>query len=85
MRAAAAAAPGGGHDRDHVNRLGWTALHEAVVLGDGGHAHVATVRELLRGGVDTGVPDADGVTALEHAERRGFDGIARLLRAAPGA
>jgi uncharacterized protein len=23
-----------GIDRDHVNRLGWTALHEAIVLGD---------------------------------------------------
>src|SRR5687768_8516014 len=53
-----------GIDRDHVNRLGWTALHEAVVLGDGGPAHVATVRELVRGGVDVTVPDGDGVTAL---------------------
>ena len=25
---------------DHVNRLGWTALLEAIVLGDGGAAHV---------------------------------------------
>ena len=74
-----------GIDRDHVNRLGWTALHEAVVLGDGGPAHVATVRELVRGGVDVSVPDGDGATALEHAQRRGFDRIARLLRAAPGA
>jgi uncharacterized protein len=69
-----------GIDRDHVNRLGWTALHEAVVLGDGGPAHVATVRELVRGGVDVNVPDGDGVTALEHARRRGFDRIARILR-----
>src|SRR5687768_5508623 len=53
-----------GIDRDHVNRLGWTALHEAVVLGDGGPAHVATVRELVSGGVDVTVPDGDGVTAL---------------------
>ena len=36
-----------GIDRDHVNRLGWTALHEAVVLGDGGPDHVATVRALV--------------------------------------
>ena len=21
---------------DHVNNLGWTALHEAIILGDGG-------------------------------------------------
>jgi uncharacterized protein len=73
-----------GIDRDHVNRLGWTALHEAVVLGDGGAAHVATVRELVRGGVDVRVPDGDGRTALEHAEERGFGRIARILRGAAG-
>ena len=73
-----------GIDRDHVNRLGWTALHEAVVLGDGGPAHVATVRALVRGGVDVTVADGDGATALEHAEERAFDRIARILRAARG-
>ena len=71
-----------GIDRDHVNRLGWTALHEAVVLGDGGPDHVATVRALVRGGVDVNVPDGDGVRALAHAEQRGFAAIARILRAA---
>jgi len=71
-----------GIDRDHVNRLGWTALHEAIVLGDGGPAHVATVRALVRGGVDVAVPDGDGVTALAHAEERGFDAVVRILRAA---
>ena len=68
-----------GIDRDHVNRLGWTALLEAVVLGDGGPAHVATVRELVRGGVDVEVPDGDGVTALQHARERGFRAIVRAL------
>ena len=68
-----------GIDRDHVNRLGWTALHEAVVLGDGGPAHVATVRALVRGGVDVNVPDGDGVTALQHARERGFRAIVRAL------
>jgi uncharacterized protein len=69
-----------GIDGDHVNRLGWTALHEAVLLGDGGPAHVATVRALVRGGVDVDVLDGDGRTALEHAELQGFRGIARILR-----
>ncbi len=73
---------GAGIDRDHVNRLGWTALHEAIVLGDGGPDHVATVRALVRGGVDVNVPDGDGVPALAHAEERGFAPIARILRAA---
>jgi ankyrin repeat protein len=71
-----------GIDRDHVNRLGWTALHEAIVLGDGGPRHVATVRALVEGDVDVNVPDGDAVRPLSHAEERGFDAIVELLRAA---
>ena len=71
-----------GIDRDHVNRLGWTALLEAIVLGDGGRRHAETVRALVRGGVDVNVPDSDGVRPLRHAEQRGYDSIAAILRAA---
>lgn len=72
---------------DHVNRLGWTALLEAVILGDGGPRHEETVALLLAAGADPALADREGVTAYEHAVRRGFDGIARLLRPAsqPGA
>ncbi|NUV42920.1 ankyrin repeat domain-containing protein [Streptomyces sp. KAI-26] len=69
-------------DVDHVNRLGWTALLEAVILGDGGRAHQEVVEALLAAGASPGLPDGDGVTALSHAERRGFAEIAALLRAA---
>ncbi|MGW4232931.1 ankyrin repeat domain-containing protein [Streptomyces sp. NPDC004980] len=71
-----------GMDVDHVNDLGWTALLEAVILGDGGRPHQEVVELLLAAGARPGLPDADGVTALRHAERRGFDVIAALLRAA---
>jgi uncharacterized protein len=71
-----------GIDRDHVNELGWTALHEAIVLGDGGRRHVATVRALIKGGVDLDVPDGSGVRPLTHAVRLGCDEIAVLLRSA---
>ncbi|MER6194197.1 ankyrin repeat domain-containing protein [Streptomyces cyaneofuscatus] len=71
-----------GIDVDHVNRLGWTALLEAVILGDGGRAHQEVVELLLAAGASPGLPDGDGVTALTHAERRGFAEIAALLRAA---
>ncbi|MFJ3875967.1 ankyrin repeat domain-containing protein [Streptomyces sp. NPDC090077] len=67
---------------DHVNRLGWTALLEAVILGDGGFRHEEVVRLLLAAGADPRLADSKGVTAYEHAVRRGFDGLARLLRAA---
>ena len=46
-----------GVDVDHVNRLGWTALLEAVILGDGGPRHVETVRLLLGAGADPRLPD----------------------------
>ncbi|CAL9281271.1 hypothetical protein SUDANB91_00411 [Streptomyces sp. SudanB91_2054] len=68
-------------DVDHVNRLGWTALLEAVILGDAGRAHQEIVELLLTAGATADLPDADGITALEHAERRGLEGIAALLRA----
>ncbi|MFF5703823.1 ankyrin repeat domain-containing protein [Streptomyces sp. NPDC012794] len=69
-------------DVDHVNRLGWTALLEAVILGDGDFRHQEVVRLLLDAGADPWLADSKGVTAYEHAVRRGFDGPARLLGAA---
>ncbi|MBO1418495.1 ankyrin repeat domain-containing protein, partial [Streptomyces sp. FH025] len=71
-----------GIDVDHVNDLGWTALLEAVLLGDGGPAHREIVGVLLAHGADPLLPDADGTTARAHAERRGFHDIAATLRAA---
>ena len=67
---------------DHVNRLGWTALLEAVILGDGGPEHTETVRLLVDAGADVELPDAGGVTALAHAQRRGQRDIVGLLQAA---
>ncbi len=70
----------GGAPLDHVNNLGWTALMEAVVLGNGGPDHIATVRALVEAGADIGIPDRDGVTPLHHAEARGYEEIARIIR-----
>ena len=69
-------------DLDHVNDLGWTALLEAVILGDGGTDHQEVVRILLAAGADRTIADQDGITALQHAQRRGYDEIAALLEAA---
>jgi ankyrin repeat protein len=69
-------------DVNHVNRLGWTALLEAVILGDGGPVHHEVVEILLAAGADPHLPDGDGVIARVHAERRGFRATAEVLRAA---
>jgi len=66
---------------DHVNNLGWTALIEAVVLGDGGPDHVRTVQYLVEAGADLSIPDRDGVTALQHAEGRNYTEIAEIIAA----
>lgn len=71
----------GGAPLDHVNNLGWTALIEAVILGDGGPDHIETVRALVEAGADRTLTDRDGVTPLQHAEARGYDMIAAILRA----
>ena len=68
-----------GIDVDHVNDLGWTALLEAVILGDGGERHQQIVRILLDAGADRSIGDKDGVTALEHARAKGYAAIARIL------
>ena len=65
---------------DHVNNLGWTALMEAVVLGDGGPAHQACARALVAAGADVSIPDREGLTPLAHAERRGYTAMAEIIR-----
>jgi hypothetical protein len=66
-------------DKDHVNNLGWTALLEAVILGDGGAAHTEIVRLLVTAGADANIADRDGVTPLAHAKRANYPGMARIL------
>jgi ankyrin repeat protein len=69
-----------GIDVDHVNDLGWTALLEAVILGDGGPPYHQIVRILLDAGADPAIADADGVTALQHAIDQGQTEVVRILR-----
>ncbi len=65
---------------DHVNNLGWTALIEAVILGDGGPNHIATVRALVEAGANRTIGDRQGTTPLDHARSRGYPEIIELLR-----
>lgn len=64
---------------DHVNRLGWTALLEAIILGDGGPRHTEVVRLLVEAGATVDLADSNGVTPLEHAQNSGYEEIVAIL------
>ncbi|MNG64208.1 Ankyrin repeats (3 copies) [compost metagenome] len=66
---------------DHINRLGWTALLEAIILGDGSQKYVDIVQILLDANSDKNIADNEGVTPLQHARKRGFNKIVTLLEA----
>lgn len=65
---------------NHVNRLGWTALMEAVILGDGSKNYQQIVKILKEAGAKMDIPDNDGVAPLQHAKSRGFEEIVNLLK-----
>lgn len=64
---------------DHVNNLHWTALIEAVILGDGGPRHQRTARHLVAAGARRDLGDRNGVTPLQMARQRGYDAMVRIL------
>ena len=68
---------------DHVNNLHWTAAIEAVVLGDGGPRHQATLRALVDAGANLQLADRSGQTPLQLARGRGYEAMVRMLETAP--
>ena len=67
---------------DHVNNLGWTALIEAIVLGDGGPRHVAVLKALVDAGANVNLADRIGTTPLGLARARGYREMVALLETA---
>lgn len=64
---------------DHVNNLGWTALLEAIILGDGGKAHQTILELLIQHGADIQLADSNGISPLQHAQNRGYREMVELL------
>lgn len=69
---------------DHVNNLGWTALIESIVLGDGGARHTATLRALVEAGASVSLADRSGATPLALARARGYRDMVVILEQAGG-
>ena len=67
---------------DHVNNLGWTAVIESIVLGDGGKRHVATLAALVQAGANVNLADRNGATPLALAKGRGYSEMVKILEAA---
>ena len=67
---------------DHVNNLGWTALIESIVLGNGGRNHTDTLDALVKAGANVNLADRAGVTPLGLAKGRGYAEMVRILEAA---
>jgi uncharacterized protein len=67
---------------DHVNNLGWTALIESIVLGDGGPRHTDTLAALIEAGANVNLADREGRTPLALAQARGHAAMVARLRQA---
>lgn len=67
---------------DHVNNLHWTAVIEAIVLGNGGPRHQATLKALLDAGASPNLTDRQGQSPLQLARSRGYKDMVKMLEAA---
>jgi len=71
-----------GSPLDHVNNLGWTAVIEAIVLGDGGPRQVDTLKSLIQAGTNLNLADRQGQTPLALAQARGYGTMVDMLKQA---
>jgi len=71
-----------GAPMDHVNNLGWTAVIESIVLGDGGARHTDTLRALVQAGANINLADRNRQTPLALARGKGYTNMVKLLQEA---
>jgi uncharacterized protein len=67
---------------DHVNNLHWTAVIEAIVLGNGGARHQATLKALIDAKANLQLADRSGRTPLQLARERAYAEMAAMLERA---
>ena len=64
---------------DHINNLGWTALLEAIILGERSRVQIEIVKSLVKAGCDVNIADKDGVSPLAHARKRSMNEVVKIL------
>jgi uncharacterized protein len=67
---------------DHVNNLHWTAVIEAIVLGNGGARHQSTLKALIAAKANLQLADRQGNTPLALAKARGYQEMVTMLESA---
>ena len=67
---------------DHVNNLGWTAVIESIVLGDGGPRHADTLKALVLAKANLNLADRNRQTPLALARGRGYMAMVQMLEQA---
>ncbi|NLB20951.1 MAG: tetratricopeptide repeat protein [Clostridium sp.] len=64
---------------NHVNDLMWSALQEAVILGNGGYLYRDILRRLIDAGADVNLKDNDGKNVLDYAKERKQERVLAIL------
>lgn len=62
-----------------VNARAGTGTEGTAYLHAGAMGYLEIITLLLDAGADPNIADADGITPLQHSERRGFDKISSIL------
>lgn len=64
---------------DHINKLGWTALLEAIILAEKGFRQEDIIKVLIKAGANVNIADRKGVTPLAHARKLSLTNIVEIL------
>ena len=67
---------------NHVNKFGNTALLETIAFNNGSSPYQQIVKLLISGGARVNLPDNQGMTPLQHAQKKGQKEIEEMLKKA---
>lgn len=68
---------------NHVNRLGWSALLEAAILGDDGFLFRDIIEALIQAGADPHIKDFTNQSAIDYIAQANATTVAEVLKDTP--